>query len=159
MWIRHLVLLLALGVAGCALLRPAPQQPAQALPAEPVPPDLAGQTNAAGERVTPVSAPGTAAEVDGRVTFSGGDGSSYANAIVIHVAAVDLTKLSSEFDYIADRHGSEGAGWQMIDGNTVARGDHMYDIIRIYLPAEKRKRVYFFDVTDLVRALNKAGFE
>jgi len=80
------------------------------------------------------------------VTFSGGNGSSYDQAIVIH-ATDQISGFPSEFAYIKG-HFSDYP--YVVKEQRESRGNKKYDVVtlRAY---DWRKRVVYFDITEFFK--------
>jgi hypothetical protein len=81
------------------------------------------------------------------ITFSGGSGDSYEDAIVINGALKQSEGVEAEYQYISKIHGTKDKGWK-IDGQTMYREEKkVLDVVEISLIPSGEKRIYYFDVT------------
>jgi hypothetical protein len=80
------------------------------------------------------------------VAFSGGDGSSFATAIIIEGAKNELDGVGAERTYVAGRH------WREENSALITKGDRSYDI-NDYRAADGSKHTLTFDVTGFLGKL------
>lgn len=82
-----------------------------------------------------------AAAASAEITFSGGDGSTAATAIIIEGAAGSSDGVASEYDWIAkNRPGAEVLGQALVQD-----GDKVYDLLT--LRVDGREEELYFDIT------------
>ena len=82
-----------------------------------------------------------ASAAQAEITFSGGDGSTAANAIIIEGAAGSSDGVASEYDWIArNRPGAEVLGQALVQD-----GDRIYDLLT--LRVDGREEDLYFDIT------------
>ena len=82
------------------------------------------------------------------VAFSGGDGSSFATAIIIEGAKNELDGVGAERTYVASRH----KDWREENSALITKGDRSYDI-NDYRAADGSKHTLTFDVTGFLGKL------
>jgi hypothetical protein len=82
------------------------------------------------------------------VAFSGGDGSSFATAIVIEGAKNEMEGIGAERTYVASRH----KDWREENSALITKGDRSYDINE-YRAADGSKHTLTFDVTGFLGKL------
>ena len=75
-------------------------------------------------------------------SLSGGDGSSFAKAIVVK-APTDHVGVDAQHDYIAKHF----AKWRSIGVKSVEYNKRIFDIMSFTTPGEKNHTLYF-DITD-----------
>jgi hypothetical protein len=81
------------------------------------------------------------------ITFSGGSGDSYEDAIVINGVLKQSEGVEAEYRYISTIHGIKDKNWK-IDGQTMYRDEKkIFDVVEISLIPAGDKRIYYFDVT------------
>jgi hypothetical protein len=76
-----------------------------------------------------------------QVSFSGGNGSSFAAAIVVH-AADELSGVQSEYAYIRAHH----PGYHFVSQALTNHGGKLYDIM-IFASADGKKHTLYFDIS------------
>lgn len=77
--------------------------------------------------------------------FSGGDGSSFEKAVVIHAESTDVG-LSAEYGYISSLFGRMDAEWSAVQQRLVKQAGKHYDVVVIRLNNGTEKSIYF-DIT------------
>ncbi len=77
--------------------------------------------------------------------YSGGDGSSYENAVVVN-AASSSDRVAAEFEYISNIYGQSDSDWSMVKQTFCMRDDKYYDVLTIR-PADGDEKSIFFDIT------------
>jgi hypothetical protein len=75
------------------------------------------------------------------VSLSGGDGSSFANAIVVK-AATDHAGVNAQHDYIAKHFGK----WRTIGVKSVEHSKRLFDIMT-FTTTDGKKHTLYFDIT------------
>jgi hypothetical protein len=75
------------------------------------------------------------------IRFAGGDGSSFAAAIVVH-APNNIAGVGAEYDYLKKRF----PGHRFVSQALANRGGKVYDVMTI-VTADGKKRVLHFDIT------------
>lgn len=153
----------ALLAAGCggAPAKPA-QSPAQGNPVEVAPPKPAAEPGApTAEPATDTGGPATAnttspsaggapgapsAIPNTAIRFLGGDGSSVAQAIVIHGATGEADGVAAEYWYVTALLGKRGTDWQLGTQALLEHGGHQYDLLDI--KAQNGPHQFYFDITE-----------
>jgi hypothetical protein len=79
-----------------------------------------------------------------KVTYTGGDGSSFEKAVVIH-GANEQTGVDAEYDYLAKHFPGYHRGKQML----TSHGKRSYDVLEFTTADGKKMRV-FFDISDFL---------
>ena len=77
-----------------------------------------------------------------RITFSGGDGSTFGKAVVIH-GATEESGVHAEYEYIEKHHPGYHRGEQALRGHQ----QHMYDVLN-FTTADGKKMTIYFDITE-----------
>ena len=77
-----------------------------------------------------------------KVSLSGGDGSSFARAIVVK-ASTDHAGVNAQHDYIAKHFGK----WRSIGVKSVQHNKRMFDIMS-FTTTDGKKHTLYFDITD-----------
>jgi hypothetical protein len=96
------------------------------------------QAPSAGPRPSAALRPASA---DNRISFRGGDGSSFESAIIIH-APDNASGVRAEYDYIKRRY----PGYRFVGQALANRSGKVYDIMTFF-SADGKKRVLYFDIT------------
>jgi hypothetical protein len=91
--------------------------------------------------------------VTGRVRFTGGDGSSIENAIIIIGAENEKEAAQAEIAYISKKHGEKDRSWKPRLQGDFRRNGRSYVEYQIEDLAAGTKAAYFFDITTLSSAL------
>ena len=76
------------------------------------------------------------------VSLSGGDGSSFAKAIVVK-ASTDHAGVNAQHDYIAKHFGK----WRYMGVKTVEHNKRVFDIMS-FTTIDGKKHTLYFDITD-----------
>lgn len=79
----------------------------------------------------------------GKITFEGGDGSSFEEAVVIKGAKDTMEGIEAESKWIEKKH----RGWEKGDQALVSKNGKHYDRIEYSTPKDGKKTI-FFDITD-----------
>lgn len=149
-----LVALLALTAVACggaetrntAVLAPTPTSTA-APPASAVP----SASATAPSDAPPATPPGGTAfcPPQGKIHFTGGDGSSTKNAVVIEGASGESDGVASEYACLAAVYGprQKSGGWTLLGQSLLGDSGRSYDLMEVKLPSGKIIKV-FFDITD-----------
>ena len=82
-----------------------------------------------------------------KVVYSGGDGSSIENAIIINNAENERNGVAAEYDYIAKKQGVKFTDWKPAGQSTIIEKDKRYDIVTIEIISKKEKLTLYFDIT------------
>lgn len=76
------------------------------------------------------------------VTFVGGNGSNFDNAVLIK-GATELTGIPAEYGWLAKQY----PGYRKLDQSTIEQNQRLYDVIRFTTREGIQKNVYF-DITE-----------
>lgn len=80
----------------------------------------------------------------GKITFEGGDGSSFEEAVVIKGAKDTMEGIEAESKWMEKKH----RGWEKGDQALVSKDGKHYDRIDYSKPKDGKKMTIFFDITD-----------
>ena len=80
-----------------------------------------------------------------RVRYSGGQGTSMEDAVVIY-ADSSMVGVPAEYEYIAERHGRRGIDWEMESQTLMTHGEKHFDRLHIKL-ADRSIVTYYFDIS------------
>ncbi|HYD48963.1 MAG TPA: hypothetical protein VEB21_11475 [Terriglobales bacterium] len=80
------------------------------------------------------------------ISFAGGDGSSYEQAVVVLGAVGSVEGVLAEYAYLEAREG-EPDRWSRVRQTLISRERRMYDIIRVRR-ADGSERDYHFDASE-----------
>jgi hypothetical protein len=83
-----------------------------------------------------------------KVNFSGGDGSSVENAILIKDAENERNGVAAEYDYIAKKHGIKFLNWKPAGQSTINKDDKKYDSVTIQTIPKNEIITFYFDISD-----------
>lgn len=86
------------------------------------------------------------------ISFSGGSGESFHDAIVINGARNKTDGVAAEYKYITDIHGQRGSGWSLVGQTVVREKNKIVDVVEIQLKSAMDRRIYYFDVSDFLGA-------
>lgn len=78
--------------------------------------------------------------------YSGGDGSTLENAVVVN-AATEQKGVPAEYNYISAKHGQRGRNWQLHSRSVEEKNGKHYEIMDI-ITSEGEHRPYCFDITE-----------
>lgn len=80
------------------------------------------------------------------IRYTGGDGGSQAEAIVILDAPNHRAGVEAEYGYLTRRFGEQGADWERIEQSLLHEGDRRLDRMVIRL-RDGREQTLYFDTT------------
>jgi hypothetical protein len=86
---------------------------------------------------------------DRGIRFTGGDGSSMGNAIIITGAKNEIECIPAEIDYISKKHGAQDNSWKLILQSNFRINDKIYVEYQIEDYKQGIQTAYFFDNTSL----------
>ncbi len=78
----------------------------------------------------------------GHIQYLGGDGSSVAQAILIHGASGEVDGVTSEYDWLA----ANRPGWKAISQSLISQGSRYYDALHITNGSQQAD--VYFDITE-----------
>lgn len=84
------------------------------------------------------------------ISFSGGNGDSFHEAVKINGARDKSTGVASEYRYISDKHGVRGTDWFLVGQTVIREKSKIVDVIEIQLKEASDRRIFYFDVTDFM---------
>lgn len=84
------------------------------------------------------------------ITYSGGSGESFQNAIVITGTKNKSAGIAAEYKYISDKFGSRGSGWLLVGQTVIREKNKIVDVIEIQVSDSTDRRIFYFDVSDFL---------
>ena len=82
------------------------------------------------------------------ITYNGGNGSDFQDAVIITGAADTFEGVAAEYDYIKQLHGARDHAWKLISHRLILKGDRQFDVIKIAVPKPTPMEfTYYFEVT------------
>ncbi len=85
------------------------------------------------------------------ITYSGGTGESFHEAIIISGAKNKSDGVSAEYRFISDQHGRRGNKWLLVEQTVIREKNKVVDVIEIQLNnASFDRLIFYFDVTDFI---------
>ncbi len=85
---------------------------------------------------------------NGKIKFTGGDGSSEKNAIVIDGARSGREGVPAEYIFISKKHGNRERDWKLHGQSLLGEKGKSVDFIEIEILETKNIVGYYFDITD-----------
>jgi len=85
------------------------------------------------------------------ISYSGGDGESFHEAIKINGARDKTTGVAAEYSYISTKYGARGTGWFLVGQTVIREKNKIVDVVEIQLgnnPSDRR--IFYFDVSDFL---------
>ena len=101
---------------------------------------IAAPTDKAPPGDRPSSLPGT------KIRFTGGDGSTQEQAIIILGAKGEREGVDAEYRYLEILYGPQGRTWKMVKQSLLAHNKRHFDAVEIDLGG--RTQTFYFDITD-----------
>ena len=83
-----------------------------------------------------------------KITYTGGDGKTIENCIVIKNAENEINGVASEYAFIAKKHGQKFLDWKPIQQSCNTKDKKTFDILVIQTLSGNEKITYYFDITD-----------
>jgi hypothetical protein len=90
------------------------------------------------------------AAIPARITFSGGSGESFHDAVIILGARDKTEGVAAEYKYISDKYGRRGVEWLLVGQTVIREKNKIVDVIEIELNNSSERRIYYFDVGDFL---------
>lgn len=84
------------------------------------------------------------------ITYSGGNGESFQNAIVITGAHNKSAGVSAEYKYITDKYGPRGSGWLLVGQTVIREKNKIVDVLEIQLGDSTDRLIFYFEVSDFL---------
>lgn len=84
------------------------------------------------------------------ITYSGGNGESFHNAIIISGAKSKSAGISAEYKYITDKYGPRGSRWLLVGQTVIREKNKIVDVVEIQLIDSAEHRIFYFDVSDFL---------
>lgn len=84
-----------------------------------------------------------------KVSYSGGSGESFEDAVVIQGPEKQSEGVKAEYDYISGKHGIKNKDWVLV-GQTISKEKKkVVDMVEINLTGSNEHRIYYFDISSL----------
>ncbi len=83
----------------------------------------------------------------GKITLTGGDGSSVENAIIIKGAKNSSEGIRAEYQYIENIYGQRNKEWKFVSQSLLHDKGKSYDKLSIKVVETKKKIDFFFNIT------------
>jgi len=83
-----------------------------------------------------------------KITYTGGDGKTLENCIVIKNAENEINGVASEYAFISKQHGQKFLDWTPIQQSCNSKDKKTFDILVIQTLPGNEKITYYFDITD-----------
>lgn len=77
------------------------------------------------------------------ISYKGGNGFNQQESIIILGAKNEAEGVDAEYDYLDSKYGE----YELVSQEFIGEADKQYDLLRIQLPDDTRKAVWF-DITD-----------
>ena len=84
----------------------------------------------------------------GNIAYTGGDGTSIENAIIILGAKNSFEGIPAEYAYVGKLYGKRSVDWLFISQSLVNKKGKSYDVLTIQKPPSKENIILYFDITD-----------
>ena len=84
------------------------------------------------------------------VSFTGGTGESFREAVKINGARNQTDGVAAEYYYISNIHGARGSDWYLVGQTVVREKNKIVDVVEIQLSSASDRRIYYFDVSDFL---------
>lgn len=84
------------------------------------------------------------------VSYSGGTGESFSEAVKISGARNQSDGVAAEYYYISNIHGIRGSEWYLVGQTVVREKNKIVDVVEIQLSSASDRRIYYFDVSDFL---------
>ena len=82
------------------------------------------------------------------ISYSGGNGDSAEEAIIINGVDKQSDGIAAEYQYVSSIHGEKGKMWSVVAQSIVREKTKVYDVVEIRLNNPNNDmRIYYFDVT------------
>jgi hypothetical protein len=89
-------------------------------------------------------------EIPPGISFSGGSGESFHDAIKITGARDKSSGIAAEYKYISDKQGARGTDWFLVGQTVIREKSLIVDVIEIQLKKDTDRRIFYFDVSDFM---------
>jgi hypothetical protein len=136
----------ALLLTGCPSAAPPPEAPTVPLPPAAPSPEPSASAPAPKPAPPPAPKPARPTALPGTtIRFTGGDGSSIKDAIVIEGAKGEIDGVPSEYQYLEMLIGPRRGNWKMIRQSLLNENGKKYDLLEI--DHQGKTESYYFDIT------------
>jgi len=85
------------------------------------------------------------------VHFSGGDGASMEDAIIIYGPKSTNKAVGAEYYYLSQLHGKKNKDWRIAGQTLFQEGKKVYDILEVEIIESSERRIYYFDLSKVPR--------
>ena len=89
------------------------------------------------------------------VSYSGGNGESFREAVKINGARNQTDGVAAEYYYISKIHGVRGTDWFLVGQTVVREKNKIVDVVEIQLSSASERRIYYFEVSDFLSKRRK----
>lgn len=83
-----------------------------------------------------------------KVVYTGGDGTSIENAIVISGAGNERNGIAAEYEYITKKKGVKFVDWKPAGQSTINKDSKKYDAVSIQNIKNNETITFYFDISD-----------
>ena len=83
-----------------------------------------------------------------KVVYTGGDGTSVENAIVISGAGNERNGIAAEYEYVAKKYGIKFTDWKPAGQSTISKDNKKFDAASIQTIPKGEIVTFYFDITD-----------
>jgi hypothetical protein len=84
------------------------------------------------------------------VSYSGGTGDSFHEAVKINGARNQSDGVAAEYYFITKIHGMRGTDWFLVGQTVVREKNKIVDVVEIQLKSADDRRIYYFDASDFL---------
>lgn len=84
------------------------------------------------------------------VSYSGGTGDSFHEAVKIRGARNQSDGVAAEYYFISKIHGMRGTDWFLVGQTVVREKNKIVDVVEIQLKSADDRRIYYFDASDFL---------
>lgn len=85
--------------------------------------------------------------VQNEVSYSGGDGESIEEAVIISGVENQSEGMDAEYAYLSRSYGEKNREWRIVNQTLVQEKNKVYDVIEIQRIMSKENRIHYFDVS------------
>ena len=83
-----------------------------------------------------------------KIEYSGGNGNSIENAIIILKAKNSYEGIPAEYAYIEKLYGKRSVDWMFISQSLVSKKNKHYDVLTIVKLPSKKEMIIYFDISN-----------
>ena len=85
-----------------------------------------------------------------RITYTGGTGESFTEAVKIGGVRNQAEGIAAEYKFISDKHGPRGTGWFLVGQTVIREKNKIVDVIEIQLGDSPDRRIYYFEASEFL---------